>query len=666
MRQPLLLRSVAWIAASSLGLWAGNLQAATAYWTGLTNNTWSTAASDVNWNRNGVDDYYHSGDDVVFDGAGGTVLIKGLLQPHSVDCLSGTYVLAPTPATSSWISYGPINCSGGHLIVATNNTEFAGSTINGGTLQVGNGGTTGTCGEYGTMQVNAGGTLEYYRADGHCSVYNNSITNPIAGSGAVVFQGTGVAGQSSYSPYNYYGSSVGYADTAFTGTVMVNQARLYTTVASPTFCNASVIQVNAGGQLYCDATARTWNTALELAGDGWLENDANSQAVSYGALRLTRQTYAGDISLTDDASITSYANPSDAAANGATSTVTGVISGNHQLVFRSCYNTADAPSTQDTLVLSPMYGNNSYGSTYIANVAPSTVGTPTVAGNITLVAGNAGAFSNGPVLMAGEVTTDGTPRLAILQLNGYDFSFANIASTNAHAQIQNAGLSNSVITVGSDNSSTAFRGALVDGGVGTLGLTKTGAGALALSGANTYTGKTTVQSGTLQMTVPAYGNVLAHTADIQGGQMVFDYTGDVTPAKTIRSSLQAGTLYTSTGAAAGYVVGYNDDGISAVTAKVSLLGDTDLGGIVNNDDLARLLSALGGTDCVWQQGDFNYDSKVNNDDLAMLLSNLGKTFAGFGSAKAQALGGAVPEPSTLVLLTAGLAGLLAYAWRKRK
>ena len=30
------------------------------------------------------------------------------------------------------------------------------------------------------------------------------------------------------------------------------------------------------------------------------------------------------------------------------------------------------------------------------------------------------------------------------------------------------------------------------------------------------------------------------------------------------------------------------------------------------------------------------------------------------------VGAAVPEPSTLLLAAAGLAGLLAYAWRKRK
>ncbi|MEN6449743.1 MAG: autotransporter-associated beta strand repeat-containing protein [Thermoguttaceae bacterium] len=263
-------------------------------------------------------------------------------------------------------------------------------------------------------------------------------------------------------------------------------------------------------------------------------------------------------------------------------------------------------------------------------------------------------FDNGALNVGGNVSGLGT-----LYFNGGTLHCGGTISTNASLG------ANPVFHEGNSDV-CVVTGALSDasGVAGTL--TKSGGGWLVLQGANTYTGKTTVQAGVLQMNAAAYATVLSHTADVQGGQLLFNYTDTTTPVLAIRSSLHSGAMYTSTGAAQGCGVGYSDDGVGLVTAKVALLGDTDMGGIVNNDDLARLLSALGGTDCLWVQGDFNYDSKVNNDDLAMLLSNLGKTFAGFGSVKAQALGGAVPEPSTLVLLTAGLLGLAAYAWRKRK
>ena len=59
----------------------------------------------------------------------------------------------------------------------------------------------------------------------------------------------------------------------------------------------------------------------------------------------------------------------------------------------------------------------------------------------------------------------------------------------------------------------------------------------------------------------------------------------------------------------------------------------------------------------WCQGDFNYDGTVNGADLNIVLSNYNQHLS---------VGAAVPEPSTLLLAAAGLAGLLAYAWRKRK
>ena len=71
-------------------------------------------------------------------------------------------------------------------------------------------------------------------------------------------------------------------------------------------------------------------------------------------------------------------------------------------------------------------------------------------------------------------------------------------------------------------------------------------------------------------------------------------------------------------------------------------------------------------------------------DLGSVLANYNKTLPApgisglsSGGLDAQAIGmltaagfsvgvGVVPEPSTLVLLAAGLLGLACYAWRKRK
>lgn len=58
---------------------------------------------------------------------------------------------------------------------------------------------------------------------------------------------------------------------------------------------------------------------------------------------------------------------------------------------------------------------------------------------------------------------------------------------------------NNTLTVGGDNTSTTFSGVYQDSG-GAAALTKTGTGALTLSGANTYTGATTVNAGNLLAT----------------------------------------------------------------------------------------------------------------------------------------------------------------------
>ena len=86
-------------------------------------------------------------------------------------------------------------------------------------------------------------------------------------------------------------------------------------------------------------------------------------------------------------------------------------------------------------------------------------------------------------------------------------------------------------------------------------------------------------------------------------------------------------------------------------------GDADLNGTVNGADLNTVLSNYNQTGMYWWQGDFDYNGTVNGADLNIVLSNYNQHLS---------LGAAVPEPSTLLLAAAGLAGLLAYAWRKRK
>jgi hypothetical protein len=89
----------------------------------------------------------------------------------------------------------------------------------------------------------------------------------------------------------------------------------------------------------------------------------------------------------------------------------------------------------------------------------------------------------------------------------------------------------------------------------------------------------------------------------------------------------------------------------------TLYGDTNLDGTVKGADLNTVLSNFNKPGMAWSQGDFNYDGTVNGADVNTVLSNFNQHLS---------VGAAVPEPSALLLAVAGLVGLLAYAWRKRK
>ncbi len=98
----------------------------------------------------------------------------------------------------------------------------------------------------------------------------------------------------------------------------------------------------------------------------------------------------------------------------------------------------------------------------------------------------------------------------------------------------------------------------------------------------------------------------------------------------------------------------------AVVLKLSLSGDANYDGTVDINDLTIVLAHYGQTGMGWAQGEFTGDGTVDINDLTIVLAHYGQT------AGASAGGiSAVPEPSTVLLVAAGLLALLAYGWRKR-
>ena len=115
----------------------------------------------------------------------------------------------------------------------------------------------------------------------------------------------------------------------------------------------------------------------------------------------------------------------------------------------------------------------------------------------------------------------------------------------------------------------------------------------------------------------------------------------------------------------GDIVGYGTDGSGhsdqAFLLRAAIPGDANLDGRVDINDLTIVLANYGQmTGMTWTTGNVNGDTRVDINDLTIVLANYGRTAAA-GAAPA-----AVPEPGALLLLAAGLAGMLAWAWRKQE
>jgi formylglycine-generating enzyme len=239
---------------------------------------------------------------------------------------------------------------------------------------------------------------------------------------------------------------------------------------------------------------------------------------------------------------------------------------------------------------------------------------------------------------------------------------------------------------------------------GTAPLTKTGAGTLVVNAANTLTGSTTVQQGTLQLAnaaalassvvTPLAGGTVTLAPYLQttvgglapnAGGLVDVGNGlvTVTSGLTVSNMLTAITAgynggtwtgttgitssnaATSTAGGDPRAIGWLDNGDGSVTFAFAAPGDTNLDGLIDVLDAAALSSAGRFNDtAVWSEGDFNYDGIYDDLDNALFVST-GLFDAGPYNAPPGAAGAIapVPEPATWAW---GLAGLAAAGFIRRR
>ncbi|MBA3482528.1 MAG: autotransporter-associated beta strand repeat-containing protein [Pirellulales bacterium] len=217
--------------------------------------------------------------------------------------------------------------------------------------------------------------------------------------------------------------------------------------------------------------------------------------------------------------------------------------------------------------------------------------------------------------------------------------------------------------IGALGVSTVFAGTIVDGAgssstTAATNITKVGAGALTLSGVNTYTGDTSVEAGTLSITNP----YLADLADVRlltGAIFNLNFAAtDVIDSIFLNGISQAIGTYGAVGSGATFQsVFFTGTGLLQVTTMEAapIPGDFDGNGFVDGADLAQ-----------WR-GDFraagsdaDADGDSDGNDFLIWQRNLGAGTPPPSTPAARA----VPEPASWALCVLGIAA--AAADRRRK
>jgi fibronectin-binding autotransporter adhesin len=446
-------------------------------------------------------------------GSGGTLIVNG-----GVFTSTGDLTVGVAGSGQIQVDTAGTIAVGGTLSRGTGTIDI----LNGGTLQIGLGGITGTL--IGDLTL-GGGTLVFDRSDD--STYGGILD----GSGSVTKEGAGtltLTGENIFSGLT----------TISTGTLQIGDGTTTGSITGDVVNNATLAFNRSDAISYGGAI--TGSGALVQAGDGTLtltgvSDYSGSTTVAMGTLKVA----SGSVDSTGTLMI----------GDGTTAAL--VVSGG---------SLTNAAAT---------IGNGALGN------ASATISAGTWTSTGDLVVGANDAF--------GALAIDGTGTVIVGGALSKGDNGTIILSSGGTLQIGNGGaggsLGTDLVNDGAlvfDRSGTSTYGGIVSGaGI----LTQQGSGTLSLTGANTYSGGTTIANGTLAVTSGGSIDHAAADISIASGGTLSVSGGSVSNAVGTVGNLGAGTATVTDGTwtnASELRVGWGDGVISADgTLSIS-------GGTVNN------------------------------------------------------------------------------------
>jgi fibronectin-binding autotransporter adhesin len=445
-------------------------------------------------------------------GAGGQ---SGTLGSGNISTATGTSIdfqrsgTLLVPGAISGSASVTIDSTNGTVILANNNTYNGGTTINAGTLQVGNGGGTGSLNtgspivDNSLLVFNTAGTF----------VYGSGGSGIISGPGNVIVQGGGFI------------KALG--NNTYTGWTRIDANTTFQPAEGQDGLLASVAVTN-NGTLRLVRQDAVFTYAGPIVGSGKLQIGANN--VNVGVITLTgTNTYAGGTFIGDNTLVLG-----DNATAGA-----GAIASASTNVVQFVNNFTLAQDNPRTLEFNRPAGDDfTFNSPITTNFATPQVNMGIVqlqgGATVTLTANN--TYGSGTVVNAGSVVVGNGG-------SSGSVGFGPVTLTSGNPLVINR------------TGSLAIPGAVTGSG----GVTLINSATVTLSsGANTYGGATTVSNGTLVVTS------LGGELDVEGGTVIVQGTataanlnvpgsmniGSGTVVATLNKALsQSNTTYSVSGSA---------------------------------------------------------------------------------------------------------------------